>query len=62
MPRISVTGEQVLASQGRLYSIELASLDMFVLLLFVFLAVQPIAGYGLPVPRGFVITHNDAPQ
>jgi hypothetical protein len=25
-------------------------------------ALQPSAGYGLLVPRGFVITHNDAPQ
>jgi hypothetical protein len=23
---------------------------------------SPVAGYGLLVPRGFVITHNDAPQ
>jgi hypothetical protein len=30
--------------------------------LFVSLAVQPSAGYGLLVPRGFVITHIDAPQ
>jgi hypothetical protein len=29
---------------------------------FVSLAVQPSAVYGLLVPRGFVITHNDAPQ
>jgi hypothetical protein len=26
------------------------------------LAVQPIIGYGLLVSRGFLITHNDAPQ
>jgi hypothetical protein len=26
------------------------------------LALQPSAGYGLLVPRGFLITHNDAPQ
>jgi hypothetical protein len=26
------------------------------------LALQPSAGYGLQVPRGFVITQNDAPQ
>jgi hypothetical protein len=25
-------------------------------------ALQPSAGYGLHVTRGFVITHNDAPQ
>jgi hypothetical protein len=25
-------------------------------------ALQPSAGYGLLVPRGFLITHNDAPQ
>jgi hypothetical protein len=31
-------------------------------LLFVSLALQPSAGYGLLVPRGFVITHNDASQ
>jgi hypothetical protein len=35
----------------------------FVLLLLLFpLAQQPSAGYGLLVPRGFVIAHNDAPQ
>jgi hypothetical protein len=27
-----------------------------------FLALQPSAGYGLLVSRGFLITHNDAPQ
>jgi hypothetical protein len=26
------------------------------------LALQPSAGYGLPVLLGFLITHNDAPQ
>jgi hypothetical protein len=26
------------------------------------LTLQPSAGYGLLVPQGFVITHNDAPQ
>jgi hypothetical protein len=26
------------------------------------LAMQPSAGYGLLVTRGFVITHNDTPQ
>jgi hypothetical protein len=26
------------------------------------LALQPSAGYGLLVTRGFLITHNDAPQ
>jgi hypothetical protein len=26
------------------------------------LAVQPSAGYGLLVTRGFLITHNDAPK
>jgi hypothetical protein len=26
------------------------------------LALQPGAGYGLLVTRGFFITHNDAPQ
>jgi hypothetical protein len=26
------------------------------------LALQPSAGYGLLVSRGFLITHNDAPQ
>jgi hypothetical protein len=26
------------------------------------MALQPCAGYGLLVPRGFLITHNDAPQ
>jgi hypothetical protein len=31
-------------------------------LLFVSLAVQPRAGYGLLVLRGSLITHNDAPQ
>jgi hypothetical protein len=25
-------------------------------------ALQPSAGYGLLVSRGFLITHNDAPQ
>jgi hypothetical protein len=34
-----------------------------VLLLLLFsLALRPSAGYGLLVPRGFLITHNDAPQ
>jgi hypothetical protein len=32
------------------------------LLLLFSLAVQPSVGYGLLVSRGFVITHNDAPQ
>jgi hypothetical protein len=32
------------------------------LLLLFSLAVQPIAGYGLLVTQGFLITHNDAPQ
>jgi hypothetical protein len=27
-----------------------------------YLALQPSAGYGLLVSRGFLITHNDAPQ
>jgi hypothetical protein len=35
-------------------------------LIFIFhlfsLALQPSAGYGILVTRGFVITHNDAPQ
>jgi hypothetical protein len=31
-------------------------------LLFVSLALQPSASYGLLVHRGFVVTHNDAPQ
>jgi hypothetical protein len=35
--------------------------QMFVCL-FVSLALQSRAGYGLLVPRGFLITHNDAPQ
>jgi hypothetical protein len=30
--------------------------------LFFSLALQPSAGYGLLVSRGFLITHNDAPQ
>jgi hypothetical protein len=30
--------------------------------LFVSLALQPISSYGLLVPRGFVITHNDTLQ
>jgi hypothetical protein len=28
----------------------------------VYLTLQPSASYGLLVTRGFVITHNDAPQ
>jgi hypothetical protein len=32
------------------------------LLFYYFLSPQPSAGYGLLVTRGFVITHNDAPQ
>jgi hypothetical protein len=31
-------------------------------MLYVFLALQPSAGYGLLVSRSFLITHNDAPQ
>jgi hypothetical protein len=31
-------------------------------ILFVSLALLPSAGYCLLVPRGFVITHNEAPQ
>jgi hypothetical protein len=31
-------------------------------LFLVSLALQPSAGYGLLVPPGFVITHDDAPQ
>jgi hypothetical protein len=34
----------------------------FSLYLCLFLALQPSAGYGLLATRGFVITHNDAPQ
>jgi hypothetical protein len=30
--------------------------------LFISLALQSSVGYGLLVPQGFVITHNDAPQ
>jgi hypothetical protein len=30
--------------------------------LFVSLALQPSAGYDHLVPRGFLISHNDAPQ
>jgi hypothetical protein len=30
--------------------------------MFVSLALQPSAGYGLLVPRGFLINHNDASQ
>jgi hypothetical protein len=32
------------------------------LILFFFLALQPSVGYGLPLSRGFLITHNDALQ
>jgi hypothetical protein len=32
------------------------------LLCYFFLTLQPSAGYGLPVTRGFLITHNDALQ
>jgi hypothetical protein len=35
---------------------------MFIFYFIFSLAVQPSVGYGLLVPRGFVITHNDAPQ
>jgi hypothetical protein len=35
---------------------------LLLLLLLFSLALQLSAGYGLLVPRGFVITHNDAPQ
>jgi hypothetical protein len=34
----------------------------YIFFLFVSLAVQSSAGYGHLVTRGFVITHNDAPQ
>jgi hypothetical protein len=34
---------------------------MLVYYLFI-LVLQPSAGYGLLVTRGFLITHNDAPQ
>jgi hypothetical protein len=33
-----------------------------ILLSLLFLTLQPSAGYGLLVTRGFLITHNDAPQ
>jgi hypothetical protein len=32
------------------------------MLFFLSLALQPSAGYGLLVSRGFLITHNEAPQ
>jgi hypothetical protein len=35
---------------------------LFVCLFFGFLALEPSGGSGLLVPRGFLITHNDAPQ
>jgi hypothetical protein len=35
---------------------------MFYKILLFSLAVQPSAGYGLVVSRGFLIIHNDAPQ
>jgi hypothetical protein len=35
---------------------------LLLLLLLLSLALQPSTGYGLLVPRGFLITHNDAPQ
>jgi hypothetical protein len=41
--------------------INLLLLLLLLLLLFP-LALQPSAGYGLLVSRGFLITHNDAPQ
>jgi hypothetical protein len=44
------------------FSLILTHIGIYVVCLFVSLAVQPSAGYGLLVPRGFVITHNDAPQ
>jgi hypothetical protein len=36
--------------------------SLLLLLLLFSLALQPSAGYGLLVPRGFLISHNDAPQ
>jgi hypothetical protein len=35
---------------------------LLLLLLFVSMALRPSAGYGLLVPRGFVITQTDTPQ
>jgi hypothetical protein len=34
----------------------------YIIILLYSLALQPSAGYGQLVPRGFVITHNDAPH
>jgi hypothetical protein len=45
-----------------LYWIYYFSLVLLLLLLLFSLALQPSAGYGLLVTRGFLITHNDAPQ
>jgi hypothetical protein len=38
------------------------SSNALLLLLLLSMALQPSAGYGLLVTRGFLITHNDAPQ
>jgi hypothetical protein len=35
---------------------------LLLLLLLFSLDLQPSAGYGLLLSRGFLITHNDAPQ
>jgi hypothetical protein len=37
-------------------------MTLLLLILLFSLALQPSAGYGPPHPRGFLITHNDAPQ
>jgi hypothetical protein len=44
------------------YNYDLPLGAIYSVCLFVSLALQPSAGYGLLVPRGFMITHNDAPQ
>jgi hypothetical protein len=42
-------------------STSFSSVCIIIIYLF-YLALQPSAGYGLLVLRGFLITHNDAPQ
>jgi hypothetical protein len=48
--------------QSLKYKVESIKSVLFKNYLLFSLALQAIAGYGLLISRGFLITHNDAPQ
>jgi hypothetical protein len=60
---VKLTAIQVRKSLRKLHCYRQApTAQQEILLLLFSLALQPTAGYGLLVSRGFLITHNDAPQ